>query len=247
MKTKYNGNSKKSGVYKITNIINNRIYIGSAKRFEQRCKEHIKSLINGTHHNKFLQNDFNKCGGEEAFVFEVLEVVEGEQSNRFLAEQRHLDTYYDNQNMCYNFDKKTGKNSRSCFSKNPEDTKEKLSKASKRCWSDPIEREKRIEGKDGQRRKKIGEASKLAWSKTTEEQRKELSEKRKLLTKNMWLQNKLSGKQYTFISPAGEEIIIANITEWCRDNNLSLNFFRDLIRGRKRQDNHYNWKYVRTN
>lgn len=37
--------SLKSGVYKITNKINGRIYIGSAKEFKQRCKQHRIGLV----------------------------------------------------------------------------------------------------------------------------------------------------------------------------------------------------------
>ncbi len=105
MQTNYNGYSLKSGIYQIRNLSNERIYIGSAKEFKSRFVTHISSLRKGTHHNKFLQNDFNKCG-EEAFVFEVLEVIEGESRfERLLVEQKYIDVYYDNGKSCYNAEK----------------------------------------------------------------------------------------------------------------------------------------------
>jgi group I intron endonuclease len=135
MKTEYKGYANKSGVYQIKNILNERIYIGSAKQFKDRFRDHISSLRKNKHQNKFLQADFNKCG-EDNFLFEVMEIVEGEQKERLLKEQSYLDVYHDNQEQCYNFDKKTNKTSRSSFSKNPEETKQKLSDKSKEMWKD---------------------------------------------------------------------------------------------------------------
>lgn len=121
MQAIYNGNSKKSGIYKITNTTNGRIYIGSAKEFKERYKSHLYSLRKGTHHNKYLQADFNKCG-EEVFEFHVVEVVEGEQSIRLSIEQTYIDKFYDNQEACYNFKQNAKAESKTCWSKNPEET-----------------------------------------------------------------------------------------------------------------------------
>lgn len=143
MKTFYEGNSKKSGVYKIINTTNGRMYVGSAKEFKARFKSHLKSLHKGTHHNKFLQNDFNKCG-EDAFEFYVIEVVEGDQVARLLVEQKYVDQYHDKQDSCYNFKQQTVADSRTCFSKDPEKTRKLLSNATKKLWKDPVYVEKRV-------------------------------------------------------------------------------------------------------
>lgn len=141
MKFIYNGNSNKSGVYKIINTTNGRIYIGSAKLFKTRAQHHIKSLLKGTHHNKFLQHDFNKCG-KDAFEFHILKVVEAEKDVRFFAEQKYVDEYFDNQDLCYNFKKKTVQKERSCYSKTPEETSQLISENMKRLWSDPEYKQK---------------------------------------------------------------------------------------------------------
>lgn len=60
-----------SGVYKITNSINNKFYIGSSFDINKRKKEHIYKLNNDLHHCKYLQNAWNKYG-EDNFNFEVL-------------------------------------------------------------------------------------------------------------------------------------------------------------------------------
>jgi group I intron endonuclease len=104
MKACYYEHSNKGGIYKIINTTNERIYIGSAKGFKQRYSQHVGSLLKGTHHNKFLQGDFNKCGSD-AFEFHVIEVVNGVKEERIIAEQRHVDLHYDDQKLCYNLQK----------------------------------------------------------------------------------------------------------------------------------------------
>lgn len=59
-------------VYRITNLINKRIYIGSSGNFEARKSEHLGQLRQRKHCNRFLQLDFNVYK-EAAFVFEVLQ------------------------------------------------------------------------------------------------------------------------------------------------------------------------------
>jgi hypothetical protein len=93
-----------SGIYKICNKLNNRIYIGSTNCFRARKNQHLSELRRDKHENNFLQNDWNKCG-EENFIFELIEVVPINDSNstKLLArEQHYLDTYYDKKKTCYN-------------------------------------------------------------------------------------------------------------------------------------------------
>lgn len=136
METVYKEQSLKSGVYKIYNKLNGRIYIGSAKEFKSRYKGHIYSLRNNKHSNKFLQNDFNKCG-EENFVFEVLEVVAGDKLIRTNREKELIAIYHDNCKNCYNQQKDPTSKERSCFSKTPESTAKKRSENAKKLWSNP--------------------------------------------------------------------------------------------------------------
>lgn len=63
---------KKSGIYIITNLINNKVYIGYTTCFFDRFRTHIKQLIHKKHINSHLQNAFNKYGIEN-FSFEILE------------------------------------------------------------------------------------------------------------------------------------------------------------------------------
>ena len=94
----YNGNANAGGIYKITNKINQKFYIGSTTIFKRRYQDHLKSLRRGRHKNRYLQDDYN-IFGENNFVFEVIEVVNSTRYKINSAENKWLLAYYDNQNM----------------------------------------------------------------------------------------------------------------------------------------------------
>lgn len=170
----YDGKSRKSGVYKIINTKNGRIYIGKASRFKERWTKHVSKLRNNGHKNKFLQNDWNKCG-EKWFEFYVVEVVEHPDkktanSNRNLAEEKWIAKYYDGQKQCYNFAKKSDALPRSVFSNDPDITKKILSEKSKVMWKDPEMREKILSRKNAamktpEYKEALDAGLKKAWSK----------------------------------------------------------------------------------
>lgn len=66
------GYKKITGIYKITNIINKKCYIGSALSIYRRMNDHKNRLNKNYHFNSHLQNAWNKYG-EKNFIFEVLE------------------------------------------------------------------------------------------------------------------------------------------------------------------------------
>jgi hypothetical protein len=59
------------GIYKITNLINYKVYIGKSKDCKNRLKNHFSFLKNGKHGNKHLQNSFNKYGAKK-FKSEII-------------------------------------------------------------------------------------------------------------------------------------------------------------------------------
>jgi len=61
------------GIYKITNEVNNKVYVGSSLNIKNREYKHFWLLRNGKHDNFFLQNSFNK-NGELKFKFEIIEL-----------------------------------------------------------------------------------------------------------------------------------------------------------------------------
>ena len=87
----------KSGIYKITNSVNNKIYIGSAVNLNSRKNEHWYELRNNKHHSKYLQRSWNKYKGE-VFKFEIVEYCNIE--NLITREQYYIDTLKPKYNSC---------------------------------------------------------------------------------------------------------------------------------------------------
>lgn len=82
----------KTGVYKITNIVNGKFYIGSAAGkygFYRRFYLHKYDLNKNQHGNSFLQKAYNKYG-EDSFKFEILEIIE-DKTKILEREQYYLD------------------------------------------------------------------------------------------------------------------------------------------------------------
>ena len=95
---------KSSGIYKITNKINGKYYIGSASIICNRWWIHISKLRKNYHPNTHLQNAWNKYG-EKNFEFSIIETVPKEKLIE--VEQKHLDNI--EQNKCYNTSMIAGK------------------------------------------------------------------------------------------------------------------------------------------
>ncbi len=74
--------------------------------FYKEMEKTLSFLKQQKHRNKFLQNDFNKCG-KNVFEFHIIEIVQ-EKNSLLSTEQKYLDQYYDNQKMCYNICSITG-------------------------------------------------------------------------------------------------------------------------------------------
>ena len=82
------------GIYKVTCLQENKVYIGSSNNIKRRWAEHKKELRGSRHRNQFLQLDWD-CYGDESFIFEVIE----ETDDIIRREQYWLDLHKD---CCYN-------------------------------------------------------------------------------------------------------------------------------------------------
>lgn len=98
----------KSGIYKIINTINQKIYIGSSVNIKARFAFHISGLKLNKHPSKHLQNACNKYGIDN-FIFEILEICEKDK----LEEREQF--WIDFTNCC---DRKIGYNTRKIANSN---------------------------------------------------------------------------------------------------------------------------------
>lgn len=79
----------KSGIYKITNSVSKKFYVGSAKDINKRWCRHKLDLKNNKHHNIILQRAWNKYDSSN-FIFEIIEECSIEKL--FEKEQYYIDT-----------------------------------------------------------------------------------------------------------------------------------------------------------
>jgi len=123
--------NKNSGIYIITNILNNKKYIGFTSNFENRRNAHKSNLLSNNHPNTHLQRAYDKYG-KENFIFEIFE----ECSEEILPEREdYWMKLFDLTNDKYGYNiRPTDINNRP---KHSQETKDKISfllKGEKSAW-----------------------------------------------------------------------------------------------------------------
>ena len=82
-----------SGIYCIENLIDNKKYIGWATTIEKRFKTHYRELNNNKHKNNYLQNAWNKYGGENFKFWTIAEYPRDETILKLM--EIYFICYYD--------------------------------------------------------------------------------------------------------------------------------------------------------
>lgn len=124
--SKFGININDSGIYMIKNLINGKVYIGSAKKLITRLSHHRYDLNNNKHHSQHLQHAWNKYG-ENVFIFGVIKIV---KSVYILTEteQEYIDKYKSSNRMFgYNICPLAKNNLGSKHQKGIEDKKRRMS------------------------------------------------------------------------------------------------------------------------
>ncbi len=140
-----------SGIYKIINTINNKIYVGSTTNFDRRWRTHKYELNNNTHHNQYLQYAWNKYKSD-SFNFIIVEYVN--DIKLIEREQYYIDFYNaNNRNFGYNLAPNAGNTLGFKFTEN---SKKKMSEAKR-----GKKQTQRKYPMSDETKKKIGEANKI--------------------------------------------------------------------------------------
>lgn len=108
------------GIYKITNMVNNKCYIGQSIDINRRFKEHQNGLNKKVGHNPYFQNAWDKYG-EENFAFEIIEEVD--DTNLLDEREIFYISFYKSNDKDYGYNATPGGN---CFI-GKEETRNKLS------------------------------------------------------------------------------------------------------------------------
>lgn len=87
-----------AGIYRITNVVNGKFYIGSSVYLASRRRGHFHHLRHGTHKNPHLQSAYNKYG-EAAFRWDVISIIE-DANTLIAAEQAAIDEMRPHYNIC---------------------------------------------------------------------------------------------------------------------------------------------------
>lgn len=148
------------GVYKITNNVNGKVYIGQSINIKERWKDHIRTLNKQNSHSTLLQRAWNKHK-PESFSFEILELCMEDDLDD--VEIKYIELY-DSINNGYNIESGGNKNKRMS-----EETKKKIGNANRgRHHSDETKR-KMSESRTGKNNGMFGKSH-------SEESKKKMSD-----------------------------------------------------------------------
>lgn len=112
-----------SGIYKITNKINGKVYIGKSKNIFERWKQHKRELNSKTHINKSLQEDWD-IYGEDNLIFKIIENINGKEELA-KAEQKWIN-YYNSNNLKIGYNIATAHNEKKKQKINKKTTSSKI-------------------------------------------------------------------------------------------------------------------------
>lgn len=129
------------GVYKITNNVNGKVYIGQSINIKERWNDHIKSLNRRDSHSILLQRAWNKYK-QENFSFEILELCSEDELDD--VEVKYIE-FCDAINNGYNIEPGGNKNKHLS-----EETKKKIGDANRGRHHSEDTRQKMSESRMGE-------------------------------------------------------------------------------------------------
>jgi len=155
------------GVYKITNILSERYYIGYSTNINKRFKTHRYKLRNNIHDNLFLQRAYN-LDGEDKFQYEIIHICESVDEAKVIELQYLTDLTI--RDKLYNLHFNNSGGDLLTYHPNKEEIRERINKSHSETISKmTIEERKEKYGKVGEKNGMYGKTH-------TEEVRNKISE-----------------------------------------------------------------------
>lgn len=226
------------GIYQIRNIINNKLYVGSAVNMRARWQKHLSKLRHNKHDNSHLQNAYNTYGSEN-FVFEIIEHVQ-DKSKLIEREQHYIDALNvinDGYNIC-----PFAGNTLGVY--HTEESKKKMSIAHRNI-SDETRKKMSESGKkrapmSEETRKKMSELHKNRVF--TEEHRKHLSESLKGKLKGKYLGADRYNAKAVICVETGQ--VFDAISVASREMHVNRVSIIGCVKGQQHTAGGYHWKYI---
>jgi group I intron endonuclease len=225
-----------SGVYKIVNLINGKVYVGSTADLGNRKRGHFWRLKHGKHLKRF-QDDYDKYGADN-FIFVIIETL-SDHLQLLEREQFYIDLY-DASNEQYGYNRSSS--SKNCSGiKHTEETRRKMGMArlGEKHWNYGGHRSLETKQKISKSRtgKYAGENSPMYGKHFTDKARNKLSESRK-------------GKYFGEYSPVAISVInldtnkvYPTLTEAAKLCNVNINSLCAVCRGKRKTTGGYRWMY----
>lgn len=232
------------GIYKITNKINQKIYIGKSINIIRRFGDHKRITS-----NRLLKKDFLKYGIQN-FSFDILE----ECSIRSLNKRER---FYISQFKSY--DRQLGYNlSLGGDGFNPSlEARSYLSKKQKGSGNSFYGRTHSESALEKIRNHTIKMNKERVWKTSTK--RKISKSLKKYFSENGYPESAREKKreynrkygnpnqkfQFTLINPQQEQIIFNNLMLFCKENNLAISSISQLCSGHTKSNQHKGWTFVK--
>lgn len=212
-------------IYRLTNTVNGKIYIGLTNNYKKRLREHSYAS------NDYYISRAIKSYGWESFTSEVLETTSSLSKAR--EREKHYISELCSNNPTIGYNLTEGGEGTLGFSPNAT-SRAKISKAKTGRTLSPSHRQAISDSNKGRThspktRNLIGEKLKgnknFLGHKHSSETKERLSE--------------LKSKTWHIVSPEGEKLEVANLRRFCLNNNLSPSAMSRVMSGKKRH--HKGW------
>ena len=234
--------NRNSGIYTITNLINNKIYVGFCTNLFERYKNHKYELFGNRHKNSHLQNAVNKYKIEN-FLFEILE----ECDEIYLASQENywcnlLNVH--NRKYGYNIQPTHPNN----IKKHSEETKLKIRTNTKGIKKSEETKKRMSEGMKGKpksldHRKNLSLArTSMKISKTTAEALK-LSNTGRIHSKEEKIKRANANKKIIIQMDLNNNFIKEWNSIMNAEKTLKICHISDCCNNKRKSAGHYKWRY----